>query len=90
MIGGFGGLISAVGLTIVSPTIWELVLGHPKGSAWFPYVSPALFTMPLAFACCYVFSVTDKSARAARERAAYEAQFVRSQTGIGIDAAAAH
>ena len=90
VIGGWVGLISAVGLTIVSPAIWELVLGHPKGSAWFPYVSPALFTMPLSFLCCYVFSVTDKSARGAREQAAYEAQYVRSQTGIGIDAAAAH
>jgi len=90
VIGGWVGLISAVGLTIVSPAIWELVLGHPKGTAWFPYVSPALFTMPLSFLCCYVFSVTDKSARGAREQAAYEAQYVRSQTGIGIDAAAAH
>jgi cation/acetate symporter len=90
VLGGFIGLISAVGLTVVSPAIWELVLGNPKGSAWFPYVSPALFTMPLSFLCCYVFSVTDKSARGAREQAAYEAQYVRSQTGIGIDAAAAH
>jgi cation/acetate symporter len=90
VIGGFVGLISAVVLTAGSPAIWELVLGHPKGSAWFPYVSPALFTMPLAFLCCYVFSVTDKSARAAKDRAGFEAQYVRSQTGIGIDAAAAH
>jgi cation/acetate symporter len=90
VLGGWIGLISAVGLTVVSPAIWELVLGNPKGSAWFPYVSPALFTMPLSFLCCYVFSVTDKSARGAREQAAYEAQYVRSQTGIGIDAAAAH
>ena len=71
VIGGFVGLIRAVALTIVSPAIWEAVLGHPKGSAWFPYVSPALFTMPLAFLCCYVFSMTDKSARAAREQALY-------------------
>ena len=48
-IGGFVGLISAVVLTIFSPAIWEAVLGYPKGSAWFPYTSPAIFTMPLAF-----------------------------------------
>ena len=90
VIGGFAGLISAVGLTILSPGIWEVVLGHPKGSAWFPYVSPALFTMPLSFLCCYVFSVTDKSAQGAREQAEFEAQYVRSQTGIGIDAASTH
>jgi cation/acetate symporter len=90
VIGGLAGLISSVGLTILSPSIWELVLGNPKGSAYFPYVSPAIFTMPLAFLCCWVFSITDKSARAARDKAAYEAQYVRSQTGIGIDAASAH
>ena len=89
-IGGFAGLISAVVLTIYSPSIWVAVLGYDKSGAWFPYTSPAIFTMPLAFFCCWVFSVTDKSARAAKDRAAFEAQYVRSQTGIGIDAAAAH
>ncbi len=90
VIGGFVGLIAAVVLTVFSPSIWVAVLGFDKSGAWFPYVSPAIFSMPLAFVCCYVFSVTDKSAQAAREQAAYEAQYVRSQTGIGIDAAAAH
>jgi cation/acetate symporter len=89
-IGGFVGLISAVVLTVYSPSIWVAVLGYDKSGAWFPYTSPCIFTMPLAFLCCYVFSVTDKSARAAKERALFEAQYVRSQTGIGIDAAAAH
>ena len=66
------------------------MLGYPKGSAWFPYVSPALFTMPLAFLCCWVFSITDRSKQAVSEQAAFEAQYVRSQTGIGADVAAAH
>ena len=90
VIGGFVGLISAVVLTVFSPSIWVAVLGFDKSGAWFPYVSPAIFTMPLAFACCYVFSITDKSAQAAREKALFEAQYVRGQTGIGIDAASAH
>ncbi len=77
-------------LTIVSPGIWESVLSYPKGSALFPFVSPALFTMPLSFLCCWVFSVTDKSKAAVSEQAAFEAQYVRSQTGIGADVAAAH
>ncbi len=89
-IGGFVGLISAVVLTIVSPGIWEAVLGYPKGSSLFIYASPAIFTMPLAFLCTWIFSVTDTSAAAARERAAFEAQFVRSQTGIGAEGAIAH
>ena len=89
-IGGFAGLISAVVLTIFSPGIWEAVLGNPKGSAFFIYASPAIFTMPLAFLCCWVFSITDNSPAAARERKAFEGQYVRSQTGIGAEGAAAH
>jgi cation/acetate symporter len=89
-IGGFVGLISAVALTIVSPGVWEAVFGYPKGSSLFIYSSPAIFTMPLAFFCTWLFSVTDNSARAAKERAAFEAQYVRSQTGIGAEGAAAH
>ncbi len=89
-IGGFAGLICAVVLTIFSPGIWVAVLGLPKDGAWFPYTSPAIFSMPLAFLCCWFFSVTDKSAVADRERAGFDAQYVRSQTGIGAEKAAAH
>ena len=45
VIGGFLGLISSVALTVVSPSVWEATLGNPKGSALFPYTSPALFSM---------------------------------------------
>lgn len=88
--GGFTGLISAVGLTVASPAIWVNVLGHPAGSAWFPYTSPALFTMPAAFFICWLVSTLDRTKTAMRERAAFEAQYVRSQTGIGATGASAH
>ena len=90
VIGGFVGLVSALALTILSPGIWEAVFGYPKGSAWFPFVSPAIFTIPLSFFCCWLFSVTDKSKTAQKEQAAFEAQYVRSQTGIGADTAVSH
>ena len=38
--------------------------------------------MPLAFLCVWLFSVTDRSARAVRERKAFDAQFVQSEIGI--------
>jgi cation/acetate symporter len=90
VIGGFVGLISSLALTIVSPGVWEAVFGYPKGSALFPYVSPAIFTIPLSFLCCWLFSVTDSSKAATSEQAAFDAQYVRSQTGIGADVAAVH
>ncbi len=88
--GGFTGLISAVALTVLSPGIWVNILGNPAGSAPFPYTSPAIFTIPLAFLVCYVVSLLDSSRSAAAERQAYDAQYVRSQTGIGASGAAAH
>jgi cation/acetate symporter len=39
--------------------------------------------MPLAFLSIWIFSVTDRSARAEKERQAFDAQFVQSETGIG-------
>ena len=90
VIGGFLGLISSVALTVVSPSVWEVTLGNPKGSALFPYASPALFSMTIAFVGIWLFSVLDKSQRAAKDRAGFLAQQVRSETGIGAAGASGH
>ena len=90
VIGGFMGLVSSVGLTVVSPSVWEAVLGNPKGSALFPYTSPALFSMAIGFAGIWIFSLLDRSANAQRDRAAFPAQQVRSETGLGAAGASGH
>jgi len=90
VIGGFLGLISSVGLTIVSPSVWEATLGNPKGSAWFPYTSPALFSMAIGFVGIWLFSMLDRSERAGIDRAGFLAQQVRSETGIGASTASGH
>ena len=90
VIGGFLGLISSVALTVVSPSVWEATLGNPKGSAWFPYSSPALFSMTVGFVGVWLFSILDRSPQAAEERAAYKAQQVRSETGLGASASSGH
>ena len=90
VIGGFMGLASSVLLTLVSPSVWEATLGNPAGSAWFPYTSPALFSMAIAFAGIWLFSITDRSAQAAKERDAFKAQQVRAETGLGASKASGH
>jgi cation/acetate symporter len=90
VIGGFLGLASSVLLTLVSPAVWEVTLGNPKGSALFPYASPALFSMTIGFAGIWLFSILDRSTRAAKDRAGFEAQQVRSETGIGALGASGH
>jgi cation/acetate symporter len=39
--------------------------------------------MPLAFAGIWLFSKLDFSERAKKDRAGFDAQFVRAQTGMG-------
>jgi len=89
-IGGFLGLFTAVLLTVLSDSVWVLVLGNPKGSAPFPYTSPALFSMAVGFIGIWLFSITDNSKQAAQERADFEAQQVRSETGLGASGASGH
>ena len=90
VIGGFLGLISSVLLTVVSPSVWETTLGYPKGSAMFPYASPALFSMTIGVVGIWLFSILDRSSQAAKDRSGFLAQQVRSETGIGATTASGH
>ena len=90
VIGGFLGLISSVLLTVVSPSVWEATLGYPKGSALFPYASPALFSITIGFVGIWLFSILDRSSQAAKDRGGFLAQQVRSETGIGATAPSGH
>jgi cation/acetate symporter len=56
----------------------------------FPYDNPALFSMTIAFVGIWLFSKVDATARARAEQSAFEAQYVRSETGIGAAGALAH
>ena len=86
--GGMVGLVTALVLTILSPSVWVAVLGH--AAPVFPYSSPAIFSMPLAFATIWLVSLADASGRAAVDRAGYPAQRVRSETGIGASGVSNH
>src|SRR5579859_998340 len=88
VVGGALGLISAVGLIVTGPVVWKAVLGNP--APIFPYEYPALFSMPLAFLGCWLFSILDGSAQGKAEQAAFEAQLVRSETGLGAEGAVSH
>jgi len=90
VIGGFLGLISSVLLTVVSPSVWEATLGYPKGSALFPYASPALFSITIGFVGIWLFSILDRSSQAAKDRGGFLAQQVRSETGIGATVSTGH
>jgi cation/acetate symporter len=88
IIGGTAGLISAIVLVVLGPVVWVDVFNNKE--AIFPYKYPALFSMSITFLGIWFFSVTDKSKNAYLEQAKFDAQFFRSQTGVGIDKAFNH
>ncbi len=88
IIGGTAGLISAIVLVVLGPVVWVDVFNNKE--AIFPYKYPALFSMSITFLGIWFFSVTDKSKNAYLEQAKFDAQFFRSQTGVGIDKGIKH
>jgi uncharacterized membrane protein (DUF485 family) len=67
-----------IGLSVIC-TVFAVVGSYvyQANKAIFPYICPGLF------------SITDKSASAEAKRAAFELQFIRSQTGINAEGAVA-
>ncbi len=86
VIGGYTGIFGSIGLLIVGPTIWTSIL--KMGPAIFPYDFPTFVVLPLVLIVAYIASVTDKSESAAKERAAFDAQMIRAETGLGAEAGA--
>lgn len=88
VIGGFLGLVTATAWVVLSKTVWVDVFGYAEPIVSFP--NPGILSIPLAFVAIWFFSVTDRSAQAKREREAFDALTVRSQTGIGAAQASDH
>ncbi len=88
VLGGYTGIFGSIGLLLIGPTVWTKVLG--MGPAIFPYDFPTFVVLPAVLIVAYVASVTDNSDSAKQERALFDAQKVRSETGLGAEAAASH
>lgn len=87
VLGGYTGIFGSIGLLIIGPTVWTKVLGN--GPAIFPYDFPTFVVLPLVLIVAYVASVTDQSESGAKERAAFDRQKIRSETGLGAEVSAA-
>jgi cation/acetate symporter len=79
MVGGWLGLLTAVVLMILGPTIWVKVLGH--ATPIYPYEYPALFSMAAAFIGTWLFSITDNSEAAVQERGRFYSQLYAHKQG---------
>lgn len=74
------GAVLAVGLIILSPTVWVDVLGNAQ--AIFPWKNPALISLPAAFFAGWLGSVLVPDSDA---QAKYESQRVRNYLGVGAE-----
>ncbi len=77
--GGSAGLVVALVLTVLSPTVWVALIGFREPI--YPYAFPTVFSVAAAFLFAWLFSVTDKSARAGTDRESFDALLVRSELG---------
>jgi cation/acetate symporter len=88
VVGGYTGIFGSIGLLLIGPTVWTKVLN--MGPAIFPYDFPTFVVLPAVLIVAYIVSVTDSSESGKKERAAYDAQMVRAETGLGAEVGATH
>ncbi len=79
VLGGSLGLVSAVGLVILSPVVWVNILGY--ATPVFPYEYPALISIPLAFLGAIIGSLIDKSPSGRAEQDDFDNFSVRAEIG---------
>jgi cation/acetate symporter len=86
--GGYFGLFGSSLLILIGPTVWTKIFMNPD--KLFPLDNPTIITLPAALLIAIIVSKLDTSPQARLEQAAFDDQYVRSQTGIGAEGAAAH
>ncbi|MBO3734760.1 solute symporter family protein [Glycomyces niveus] len=87
--GIYGGLISAIGLVIFSPTFSSTptsLLGEGVDIAWFPLSNPGLVSIPFGLICAVVGTLMSKESNPSR----FASMQVRALTGAGAERASTH
>ena len=82
------GVVSALGLIIISPIVWGGPPGAPNTGAftWYDLNNPGLISIPMGFLGCYLGTVLSTERGAERS---FTELYVRSETGLGAEKAAA-
>lgn len=76
------GAFLAVGLIIISPTVWVDIFKNPKGSELFALKNPAIVSMTASFLVGYVVSLMTKDETAAQK---FEDEKLRTYLGVGAE-----
>ncbi|OQX16994.1 MAG: cation acetate symporter [Desulfobulbaceae bacterium A2] len=76
------GAFLAVGLIIISPTVWVDVFKNPAGSALFALKNPAIVSMTAAFVVGIIVSLLTREERAEKM---FEDEKLRTYLGVGAE-----
>jgi len=81
VLGVLFGVISSVGLVIISPTVWP---GPDSEGAldWYTLTQPGLISVPLGFIGCWLGTMLSREPEA---EAKFDELYVRSETGLGAE-----
>jgi cation/acetate symporter len=79
MVGIGCGLVSAIGLIILSPQVWS----GPPSAAPFPLGNPAIVSVPIGFLGCLIGTLL--GGREAKALESFDEVLVRSETGLGAE-----
>ncbi|MFC4799793.1 cation acetate symporter [Neobacillus sp. GCM10023253] len=77
------GLISAIGLVLISPNVFSPEVGKAifVGNPLFPYTTPGIVSIPLGFLAGYLGTIFSSQKADVKK---YEEVLVKSNTGIGL------
>jgi cation/acetate symporter len=89
------GLLSSIGLVLVSPTFMGIDAPNASGAirhliqarAWFPLENPGIVSVPLGFLAAFAGTMLSKDPSAEGK---FNELLVRANTGLGAEKAAAH
>jgi cation/acetate symporter len=76
------GVISSVGLVIISPTVWPGPDSEGGALDWYTLTQPGLISVPLGFIGCWLGTMLTRESHAERS---FDELYVRSETGLGAE-----
>jgi cation/acetate symporter len=85
VVGVLVGVISSVGLVIISPTVWPGADSEGGAFSWFgeDLTQPGIISVPLGFLGCWLGTMLAREPEAEEK---FDELYVRSETGLGAEA----
>jgi cation/acetate symporter len=84
IVGVLFGVISSVALVVISPTVWPGPDSEGGALSWYSLANPGIISIPLGFIGCFLGTML---AREPAAEARFDELYVRSETGLGAEAA---